>query len=701
MANTADFLVEIGTEELPPKALRDLEQAFAENVRAGIESADLKAGSQRSFATPRRLTVLINDLELQQPPQSIERRGPSVKVAFDQDGKPTQAAQAFAKSCGVALQDLTRLQTKKGEWLLFRTEEPGHSANELLPTIVADALAVLPVPKRMRWGNSDVEFVRPVHWILMLLGTEIVTAEILGATAGRETHGHRFHSPQPLLVSKPADYAALLANQGHVIADFEQRRELIRQQAEDAAARLIGRAILDDTVLDEVTALTEWPVAITGGFDPKFLRLPEEVLIATLQDHQRYFPIRSADGGLMPNFIAISNLDSQDSDQVRQGNERVVAPRLADAAFFWDQDCRVTLDSRREALKHVVFQKALGSLHDKSTRVARLATAMAIDFDQDKASAQRAATLAKTDLLTELVGEFPDLQGRVGYYYAILDGETETVAQAIEEQYLPRQSGGPLPATPHGNILALADRFDTLAGIFATGKRPTGNKDPFGLRRTGLAVLRILIEKNIELDLVKYLRLAIAEQPVDKVDADNLFSELYEFIIDRLKRYCLDGQSPSLKKGTVTPEIFESVRVRRIKSPLDFHQRLIAVCRFMQMDSAESLAVANKRIANILKSATDEFDSAVNPDLFEADEERLLYTAVGEIREAHVHDLEEKNYTEVLERLAELREPVDKYFDAVMVMAEDPDQRRNRLSLMNQLRQLFLDVADLSCIPAA
>ena len=701
MASTADFLAEIGTEELPPKALRHLEQAFAENVRAGIESAGLKAGQQRSFATPRRLAVLINELELQQPPQSIEKRGPSVKVAFDQDGKPTQAAQAFAKSCGVALQDLTRLQTKKGEWLLFRTEQPGRSADELLPAIVADALAALPIPKRMRWGSSDVEFVRPVHWILMLLGAEIVSAKILGATAGRETYGHRFHSPQPILVSAPADYAALLADKGHVIADFDQRRELIRQQAEDTVAQLNGRAILDDAVLDEVTALTEWPVPIVGSFDPKFLRLPEEVLIATLQDHQRYFPVRSDDGSLMPNFIAISNLDSLDSTQVRQGNERVVSPRLADAAFFWDQDCRVTLDSRREALKQVVFQQALGSLYDKSARVAKLATALAIDFDQDKVSAQRAAELAKTDLLTQLVGEFPDLQGRVGFYYAIRDGETEAVAQAIEEQYLPRQAGGPLPASPNGCTLALADRFDTLAGIFAAGKRPTGNKDPFCLRRTALAVLRILIEQNIELDLVKYLRLAIAEQPVDKIDADHLLSELYEFMIDRLKRYCLDGQSPSLEKGSVTPEIFESVRVHQAKSPLDFHQRLIAVCRFMQLDSAESLAIANKRIANILKSATDEFDSTVNPDLFEADEERLLYTAVGNIREAHVRGLEEKNYTEVLERLAELREPVDKYFDAVMVMADDADQRRNRLSLMNQLRQLFLDVADLSCIPAA
>jgi len=454
-------------------------------------------------------------------------------------------------------------------------------------------------------------------------------------------------------------------------------------------------------VLDEVTALTEWPVPITGVFDSQYLRLPEEVLIATLQDHQRYFPVRSNDGKLMPYFIAISNLDSKDSDQVRQGNERVVAPRFADAAFFWDQDCRVKLDSRREALKQVVFQQVLGSLYDKSARVARLATALAHEFDQDEATALRAAELAKTDLLTELVGEFPELQGRIGYYYAVLDGETEAVARAIEEQYLPRQAGGDLPATPSGNTLALADRFDTLAGIFATGKRPTGNKDPFGLRRTALAVLRILIEQKIDIDLMKYLRLAVAGQPVDKVDADSVLNELYEFIIDRLKRYCLDGHSPGLPKGAVTPEIFESVRVHRATSPLDFHQRLIAVCRFMQLDSAESLAIANKRIANILKSAPDKTDSDVNPELFEADEERILHAAVNDILEAHAGGMEKRNYTEVLERLAGLKEPVDKYFDAVMVMADDADQRRNRLSLMNQLRQLFLDVADLSCIPTA
>jgi glycyl-tRNA synthetase beta chain len=493
----------------------------------------------------------------------------------------------------------------------------------------------------------------------------------------------------------------LLRDKCHVFADFEERRERIRQQAEAAAADIEGHAILDEKVLDEVTALTEWPVAITGGFDAEFLRLPEEVLVATLQDHQRYFPVRSSEDKLKPNFIAISNLDSRNFDEVRRGNERVVAPRLADAAFFWDQDRRVTLDARRDALKHVVFQQELGSLHDKSERVANLAKQLARDLGENEASAQRAASLAKTDLLTEMVGEFPELQGRIGNYYARADGEPEGIATAIEEQYMPRHAGDLLPATRQGALLALADRFDTLAGIFSTGQRPTGNKDPFGLRRAALAVLRILIEQNIELDLHHYLRAAIAAQPVQKANADELSAELFEFMIDRLKRYCLDGQSPGLGEGAVTPEIFEAVRSHRTASPLDFHQRLIAVCRFMQMDSAESLAVANKRIANILKSATDKVDCTVDPGLFAADEERDLYAAVGKVQEAHACDLAEKKYTAVLERLATLREPVDKYFDTVMVMADDADQRRNRLSLMNQLRQLFLDVADLSGIPAA
>jgi len=700
MPKKADFLVEIGTEELPPKALRRLELAFAENIRGGLMAAGLGSGPVTSFATPRRLAVLVHDLETSQPPQEIEKRGPPIGIAFDKEGNPTRAGQAFADGCGVAVTDLTRLKTGKGEWLMFSAREPGRFAGDLLPAIVAEALAALPIPKRMRWGSSDAEFVRPVHWVVMLLGTELVDCTQLGIRTGVNTCGHRFHAPEPIRVGSPRDYASLLADRGRVVADFEQRRNQIRDLAITAASGLGGEAMIQDGVLEEVTALVEWPVPISGRFDPGFLRLPEEVIIATLQNHQRYFPVTDGNGKLVPHFIAMSNLESRDPDQIRMGNERVIEPRLADAAFFWDQDKRVTLDSRREKLKQVVFQKELGSVYDKSERVAVLATALAKSFGEDEKTTQRAAALAKTDLLTQMVGEFPELQGRMGYHYATNDRENEEVAKAIAEQYLPSHAGGPLPVTRTGQILAIADRLDTLAGIFAAGKRPSGNKDPFGLRRAALAILRILIEDGFELDLHEYLKKAVTIQPLKIPDTDKLVEELYGFIIDRLKAYCLDGQAPLLEKGFVTPEIFESVRARRPGSPLDFYQRLVAVYRFMQLDAADSLAMANKRIANILKKTGDMPEIDVDTGLFDADEEWRLHEAVTTIVPTHKTGLNDRDYALVLEGLAALKGPVDAYFDAVLVMTDDAGKQRNRLNLLRRLRQLFLDVADLSCIPS-
>lgn len=699
MSEYADFLVEIGTEELPPKALRTLEHAFSENLAAGIEAAALNSGQRISFSTPRRLAVLVKDLQKVQLPQKNEKRGPSIDVAFDKNGEPTRAGLAFAKSCGVDVKDLQRLKTGKGEWLMFSGETPGLAASDLLPDIVRSALRMLPIPRRMRWGSSDAEFVRPVHWLVMLLDQDVIDCEILGNRAGAHTYGHRFHAPEAILIDAPGHYARLLADQGHVIPAFEQRRERIRELARTAATSRNGKAVLEPSVLDEVTALVEWPVTVIGKFDADFLRLPEEVLVATLQNHQRYFPINSNDGKLMPDFIAISNLDSRDPEQVRLGNERVIAPRLADAAFFWDQDRRITLDARCVALKQVIFQKELGSLADKSERVANLAVALAGESGEEQNIVRRASRLAKTDLLTQMVGEFPELQGCMGYRYAINDGESEAVAVAIEEQYLPKHSGGKLPASRPGQILAIADRLDTLTGIFAVGKRPSGNKDPFGLRRTAIGIARILIEQRIELDLFDQLERAIAAQPVQIPDSGALLSEIYAFIVDRMKTYYLDGLSPGLEKGAVTAEIFESVRVRRPASPLDFHQRLAAVCQFMRLDAAESLAVANKRIANILKSVRDEAASEINPNLFDADEEQHLHAVVSAITGNHRSGLESRDYKAVLESLATLKEPVDTFFDKVLVMTEETDKRRNRLSLLRQIRQLFLDVADLSCIP--
>jgi glycyl-tRNA synthetase beta chain len=701
MSEKADFLVEIGTEELPPKALSRLELAFADGVISGIRDAGLNIASACSFATPRRLAVVVCGLSQTQPAQQIKKRGPSIKVAFDDDGNPTRAADAFAKSCGTDVAALRTIKTEKGEWLMFSAEKPGAEAADLLPNIVQAALRGLPIPKRMRWGSSDTEFVRPVHWIVMLLGDQVIECEILGQQAGRSTRGHRFHAPNALNIDAPGNYEAILKQQGYVVPGFEERKTRISELTAACAADLKGDPILDPSVLNEVAALVEWPVVVAGTFDPVYLRLPEEVLIATLQSHQRYFPIQDGDNGLRPDFITISNIESRDPDQVRSGNERVVAPRLADAAFFWDQDIRISLDARREMLKQVIFQKELGSLHDKTERVAVLAADLAAIFGEDRDTAIRAAALAKTDLITHMVGEFPELQGRMGYYYALNDGEKESVAAAIVEQYQPKYSGDALPNSSCGQILAIADRLDTLAGIFASGKRPSGNKDPFGLRRAAIGIARILIENELDLDLVSQIKSAIAAQPIAVDDPDQLLADVHGFIIERMRAYYLEGLAPGLEKGAVTPEIFESVRMGAPVSPLDFHQRLTAVCAFMRLDAAQSLAMANKRIANILKSASDEATHEVDPGLFEADEERRLHSAVAGITAAHHDGLANRDYQRVLEGLADLKEPVDAFFDAVMVIADDLDQRRNRLSLLRQLRQLFLDVADLSCIPSA
>lgn len=699
MADTADFLVELGTEELPPKALRRLERAFADSVRASIVDAGLSMGELQSFSTPRRLAILIADLQTHQAPQKIEKRGPPTRIAFGADGKPTRAATAFADGLNVKLDELDRLTTEKGEWLVFRGAEPGHDTRDLLPDIIEGALAGLPIPKRMRWGSSDVEFVRPVHWLVMLLGEAVVPTTVLGVEAGTATRGHRFHAPDQIVLTSPSDYARQLETQGHVIADFNSRQAKVSALANAAAESLGGRVILESAVLEEVTALVEWPVPVMGRFDPEFLRLPDEVLIATLQDHQRYFPVRGADGKLMPNFIAMSNLDTSQPDEVRRGNERVVAPRLADAGFFWDTDRRSPLESRGAALADVVFEKSLGSIADKSSRVADLASSLAQTLGVDDTLIRRAAQLAKADLVTEMVTEFPKLQGKIGRFYAELDGEAASVSAAIEEQYMPTQAGGRVPSGEVGRILAVADRLDTLAGIFAAGKRPTGSKDPFGLRRAALGIIRILIETNLDVDVITLFEQAISAQPIKPDDESILREDLYAFLMDRARGYFLDGHAPQLASGSVTAEIFESVRVRNPASPLDLYQRIVAVRAFTELDAADSLASANKRIANILKTA-DVGDAAdVDASLFDAEQEQTLFDAIENIADPHEKDIASRNYTSILNRLAALKDPVDAYFDTVLVMADDERLKRNRLATLSRLRHLFLDVADISCIP--
>lgn len=698
MPATADFLVEIGTEELPPKALRSLEQAFANGMRQRLTAAGLGGATARSFATPRRLALMVPALLVEQPAQRIEKRGPPLKVAYDAAGQPSRAARAFAEGCGVEVAALEKLETPQGAWLVYRGESVGRPAAELLPTMVAESLAELPVPRRMRWGASDVEFVRPVHWLVMLLGREVIDCEILGLKAGRHTRGHRFMSQGPLELTCPDDYEQVLRTAGFVVPDFPERRERVRDGAVAAGKILGGEAIIDAAVLDEVTALVEWPVAVTGRFDEGYLRLPEEVLMATLQGHQRYFPVRGANQKLLAHFVTLSNLVSRDPDQVRRGNERVVKPRLADAAFFWDQDLRRPLPEREPALAEVVFQRGLGSLRDKSARMAALGTLMAPKLGADPRIVERAALLAKADLLTDLVKEFPELQGRMGYYYAGHGGEPDTVATAIEEQYLPRHAGDRLAGSAAGQCLALADRLDTLAGVFALGKRPSGNKDPFGLRRAALGLVRTLIEAKLDLALPELLEAAVAAQPVKVADRAALVADLYEFITDRLRAYYLDGQAPGFAAGEVTAEMFEAVRLRAPASPLDFHARLEAVRAFLSLPEAASLAVGNKRIANILKGVKEPVPDRVDPARFEAPEEQKLHQAVEALLPLHRAGLASRDYREVLRRLAALREPVDAFFTAVMVNAEDAALRRNRLALVQRLRHLFLDVADLSCL---
>jgi glycyl-tRNA synthetase beta chain len=665
---------------------------------AGLAAAGLSHGAVHAYDTPRRLAVFVGKLLDRQPEQRVERRGPPVTAAFDATGAPTRAAKAFADSCGVAIGDLTRIQDAKGEFLFCRTTRAGEPAAKLLPGIVQAALDDLPIARRMRWGDGTAQFVRPVHWVVMLHGDAVVEAEILGIAAGRMTRGHRFHAKKPIALRSPGGYVAAL-EKGHVIADFERRRAEIRAKAVAAARAEGGEAVIDPGVLDEVAALTEWPVPLAGAFEARFLELPPEVLVATLQDHQRYFPVRGPDGALMPRFIAVANLESRDPSQVRAGNERVVRPRLADAAFFYAADRKATLASRREALGAVTFQAQLGSLADKTARVTALAGQIARIAGQDAAAAQRAADLAKCDLVTAMVGEFPELQGLMGRYYAVHDGEPPEVAAAIYEQYLPRFAGDALPTTGAGLALAVADKLDTLVGIFATGQKPTGTKDPFGLRRAALGVLRILIETGIPLDLRELIRTALESAAADiarlggKPPSEGLLEEIYDYMMERLRVWYLESG------GGITTEMFDAVLDTRPASPLDFDQRLRALAGFLRLPEADGLTAANKRIANILKKANEQPSPRVDPGLLTDATERRLATEVESLRQDVERHVTARRYDEALTRLASLRPAVDAFFDQVLVMADDARVRANRLALLAALQRLFLHIANLSRLP--
>jgi glycyl-tRNA synthetase beta chain len=731
-----DFLVELGTEELPPTALRGLELAFASGVQTGLDKAGLIHGDIVSFATPRRLAVWVKRMIARQPDQDIKRRGPPVNAAFDGAGQPTRAALAFAESCGVAVDALQKLDEGKGSFLFFIGTKPGAAATELLPQIVQTSLDALPIPRRMHWGSGTAEFVRPVHWLVMLYGKDVVAARLLETDAGSHTQGHRFHAPKAIRISSPAAYERALSERGHVLPDFVKRRDLIKAKVLEVAASLGGHALIGDELLDEVTALVEWPVPLAGRFEERFLELPREVLISTLQDHQRYFAVEDAQGRLMPSFITVSNIESRDPSKVREGNERVVRPRLADAAFFWGQDRKQPLAARREALDAMTFQVKLGSLGDKTRRVQALAGEIAATGVGDRAEAERAAELCKCDLLTAMVGEFPELQGIMGTYYALADGEPAEVAVAIREHYLPRGAGDELPETHAGLAVAIADKLDTLAGIFEIGERPTGAKDPFGLRRAAIGLLRILIEKRLNLDLRKLIGIALGNvradveriraskaaaiasgavstrvptagspkaasgtnTPATRASADD---QVYDFIMERLRAYYLERPT-NAAAGTAlvfTTEMFDAVLATKPGSPLDFDARLKALRAFLDLPEATSLAAANKRIANILRKAGEMQHAQVDVEALKEPAESALWGAMTLLRDGVATALAQREYANALGRLAQLRPPVDAFFEQVMVMDEDPRLRANRLALLAQLHGLFIGIADLSRLP--
>lgn len=685
MSDTRHLLFELGSEELPPKTLLNLAQALQNGIVAGLNEAGLAFSGSRFYATPRRLAVLVENLESAQPNKTVEKRGPALQAAYAPDGSPSKAALGFAASCGTTFDRLQELKTDKGAWLSFTQEVEGQATDKLIPEIIRKSLAALPIAKRMRWGNFSTEFVRPVHWAVLLFGEQVIETEILGLTTGRMTQGHRFHAPKRLPIAHPEAYVEVLREQGRVIADFEARKTLIRDAANKAAAQAGGSAHIEDDLLDEVAALNEWPVPVVGNFDPRFLELPAEVLITTMQTNQKYFPVKSRDGALLPHFITFSNIESKRPESIRHGNERVITPRLTDAEFFWKQDRKKALAERVLSMANIVFQEKLGTVADKTERVIKLAEVIANLLQADVELAKRAALLAKTDLLTDMVGEFGNLQGIMGRYYAIADGEPAEVAQAIEEHYLPKQAGGPTPGSMTGRIVALADKIDTLCGIFSAGLIPTGDKDPYALRRAAIGVLRIIIENRLTLNIRDLIDFALY-QFTHGFDIEATRVAVTDFVFDRLKGYCLD-------QGYTADE-FEAIMSVRPSEPLDFIQRLAAVKSFRQLPEAESLAAANKRIRNILKKSETAPAAAVGA-LAEAQEQRLLEAAKA-AGEAIKPLLEQRDYQGTLNRLAQMEPVVNDFFDHVMVMCDDLDLRANRLALLALLSEQFLTCADIS-----
>ncbi|MBD2783761.1 glycine--tRNA ligase subunit beta [Xenorhabdus sp. DI] len=683
------FLVEIGTEELPPKALRSLAESFAANFAAELNNANLGHGEISWFAAPRRLALKVANLAAAQADREVEKRGPAIAQAFDAEGKPTKAAEGWARGCGITVDQAERMVTDKGEWLLYRAQVKGREAKALLAEMVSSALGKLPIPKLMRWGDKETQFVRPVHTVTMLLGSDVVDGNILGIQSDRIIRGHRFMGEAELTIENAEQYPAILQERGRVIADYEVRKAIIKRDAEHAATQLGGVADLSDSLLEEVTSLVEWPVVLTAKFEEKFLQVPAEALVYTMKGDQKYFPVYDQAGKLMANFIFVTNIESSDPQQIISGNEKVVRPRLADAEFFFKTDRKQRLEDNLPRLETVLFQKQLGTLRDKTDRIQALAGWIAENIGADVNHATRAGLLSKCDLMTNMVFEFTDTQGVMGMHYARHDGEAEEVALALNEQYQPRFSGDALPSTGVSCAVAIADKMDTLAGIFGIGQHPKGDKDPFALRRAALGVLRIIVEKKLPLDLQ-----TLAEEAVrlygDKLTNAKAVDDVVEFMLGRFRAW--------YQELGYSVDTIQAVLARRPTQPADFDARMKAVTHFRTLDAAVSLAAANKRVSNILAKSEEKLNDGVQASVLKAAEEIQLATHLVVLKEKLAPLFAEGNYQAALVELASLREVVDAFFDNVMVMDEDSQVRINRLTLLSELRDLFLRVADISLL---
>ena len=685
---TQNFLVEIGTEELPPKALKTLATSFADNVEAELNQAGLSFDKIEWFAAPRRLAVKVLNLATQQPSKEIEKRGPAVSAAFDAEGKPTKAAEGWARGCGITVEQAERIATDKGEWLVHRAKIEGQPTKNLLNGIVANALAKLPIPKPMRWADKTVQFIRPVHTVTMLLGDELIEGEILGVASARTIRGHRFLGEKEFEIQHADQYPQLLREKGAVVADFNERKAEILAKSQAKATALGGVADIEESLLEEVTSLVEYPNVLAAKFEERFLAVPAEALVYTMKGDQKYFPIYDKDGKLLPHFIFVSNINPEDPTAIIEGNEKVVRPRLTDAEFFFKTDLKQKLVDRLPRLETVLFQQQLGTLKDKTDRIEQLAGEIAKQIGADEAKAKRAGLLSKCDLMTNMVFEFTDTQGVMGMHYARHDGEDEEVAVALNEQYMPRFAGDELPKSLVASAVALADKFDTLTGIFGIGQAPKGSADPFALRRAALGALRIIVEKNLPLDLEDLVKKSAALFG-DKLTNSNVVADVVDFMLGRFRAWYQD-------EG-IAVDVIQAVLARRPTRPADFDARVRAVSHFRTLDSAEALAAANKRVSNILAKA-DAAIGEINLTACVEPAEKALAEAVLALRTEVQPLIAKGDYTAVLDKLANLRVPVDSFFDNVMVNAEDPALRQNRLAILNTLQDLFLQVADISVL---